>query len=102
LSTDDATAIGAMLLTVTRVVERRIGLAPGMLLPQTALTFTFSATGGKRLYLRDERGFQYLLRAITADSLKVDSDADGAFDDYLFDSADAWVSPVPGERGDVQ
>ena len=95
LSTDDDSTISALLLTATRVVERRIGVAPGMLLPQTSLTFTFSAEGGSRLRLRDERGFQYLLRAITADSLKIDSDLDGSFDDYLLDTADAWVSGFP-------
>lgn len=95
LSSDEETMTGVLLTTLTRVVERRIGVAPGMLKPQTALTFTFTAYGGTRLYLRDERGSQYFLRSITADSLKIDTDADGAYDDYLLDTADSWVRPLP-------
>lgn len=100
VSSDDDTMISTLLLGMTRVVERRIGVAPGMLLPQTSLTFTFNASGGQRLRLRDERGFQYLLRSITADSLKVDTDADGSFDDYLLDTADAWVQLYPANASD--
>jgi hypothetical protein len=95
LSADDENMASVLLTTMTRVVERRIGVAPGMLKPQTALTFTFPAYGGSRLYLRDERGLQYFLRAITADSLKIDTDGDGSYDDYLLDSADAWVRLYP-------
>lgn len=94
-STAADTTIGALLTTMTRVVERRIGVAPGMLKPQTGLTFTFSAQGGSRLHLRDDRGSQYLLRSITADSLKIDASRDGTFDDYLLDTADLWVTPIP-------
>lgn len=93
-SSDFDTPLGVTLLSVTRWAESRIGLAPGMLLPQTALTFTFDARGGTELFLADDAG-QYLCRSITADSLKIDSDNDGAFDDYLFDTADAWVLPLP-------
>jgi hypothetical protein len=95
LSSNDDSMVETLLLTVTRLIERRIGVAPGMLLPQTSLAFTFSATGGSRLYLRDDRGFQYLLRSITTDKLEIDDDADGSFDDYTLDTADAWVSAFP-------
>lgn len=97
LTTDtvDDTVIGELLTSVTRVVEKRLGYAPGMLVPQTALTFVFDGSGESILRLRDERGFMYPLRSITADSLKIDSDFDGSFDDYLFDAADAWVQLAP-------
>lgn len=92
--TTDDDAIGDLLTTVTRVVERRTGVAPGMLVPQTAQVFTFDAHGGTRLHLRDETGRQLFLRAITANSLNVDDDGDGDFE-YLLDAADAWVRPGP-------
>lgn len=90
---DDATIEG-LLATVTRVVERRIGAATGMLIPQTGATITLDGKGGSRLYLRDESDRQFFVRTITADSLKVDTDGDGTFN-YLLDAADLWVRLGP-------
>lgn len=83
VSSNDDTMVREGLLTMTRVVERRIGLAPGMLLPQPAQTRTFCGTGLSLLRLRDARGFQSLLRTATA--IGVDSENDGTFDGY------SWV-----------
>jgi hypothetical protein len=96
LETDtvDDTKIAQLLGGITRVLERRMRYAPGMFVPQTALTFVFSAEGGHILRLRDEVGLQYFLRSITADSLKVDVTGDGTYD-YLLDDDDLWVEPRP-------
>lgn len=87
--------LDTLLFSLTRLVERRIGVAPGMLKPQTDLTFVFDGSGDKRLYLRDERGSQYLLRKITADSLKIDNSLNGLYADYALDFADTWVQGIP-------
>lgn len=89
------TRTSALLKSMTRVVEKRMGLAAGMLLPQNSETFTFDAEGGRRLWLRDNDDLLYPLRTITADSLKFDTDADASFDDYTWDFDDAWVVGYP-------
>ncbi|HEX3088972.1 MAG TPA: hypothetical protein VHQ23_09975, partial [Ilumatobacteraceae bacterium] len=94
-SSDSDALLDVYLLGVTRVVERRIGVAAGMLKPQTNLTFVFDGSGKRRLYLRDERLGQYLLRSITADSLGVDNSQSGAYTDYTLDLADSFVQGVP-------
>lgn len=94
-SSDEDTLIGTLLTSVTRVVERRCEVAPGMFLPQTALTYTFTATGGNLLYLRDERGWMHPLRSVTADSLLIDSESDATFDGYTLDLSDGWVRGYP-------
>jgi hypothetical protein len=94
VSSNDDTTIAALLLMGTRLVERRVGLAPGMLLPQAALTFTYTATGGPLLRLRDERGFQHLLQTATA--VGIDSERDGTFDGYsLVLGTTAWLRGYP-------
>lgn len=95
VSTSDDTMVDALLLAVSRVVERRCWVAPGHFKSQTALAYTFTATGGSVLYLRDERGWQHYLRSVTADKIEVDSEVDGTFDGYVLDLADAWVVGYP-------
>lgn len=95
VSTSLDTLLGTLLTTVTRVVEKRIGLAPGMLVAQASETFVFDAIGGTTLYLRDRAGMQYLLRTVTADGIGVDGEQDGTYDYYELDFADAWVRGLP-------
>lgn len=87
--------LNEVLLTACRLLDRELGYAPGHLGPVTSTTYRFDGHGGTLLRLRDNVGRQYLLRSITADSLALDTDADGSFDDYLWDLADAWVRGVP-------
>lgn len=91
--TDDV--LNEVLLTASRLLDRELGYAPGHLGPIPSTTYRFDAHGGTLLRLRDNAGLQYMLRTITADSLALDTDADGSFDDYLWDFADAWVRGVP-------
>lgn len=96
LSADGDAYLGDLLTTVTRVCERRVGVAPGMFNAQTdSLSFTFRAIGGTRLYLRDGRGSQHFLRGVSADGIDIDSEQDGTFDGYQLDFADAWVVGYP-------
>jgi len=88
------TEVAGLLLGMTRLIEKRARIAPGMLVPQTALTFTFDSVGGAILRLRSH-GLQYYLRTTTADLLLIDDDADGVWDDYTLDFDDAWVQGEP-------
>ena len=81
--------------TASRLFDRAHGVAPGMFAPISSTALTFTPDGGTTLYLRDTSGYQCFLRTITADSLKLDTDADGSFDDYLWDFADGWVRGLP-------
>lgn len=96
---DKATASSAMLETVlemaSRAIDRDLSVAPGMFAPIASTALTFSPSGGTTLYLRDTSGYQCFLRTIEADSLKLDTDADGSFDDYLWDLADGWLRGLP-------
>ena len=94
VSTSADTLVGTLLTTVSRVVDRRVGVADGMFNDASALAFTFDAFGGSLLRLRDQDGMQYLLRAVTANKIEIDG-GDGAFDEYTLDFADAWVRGYP-------
>ena len=95
-SADDDAYLGDLLTTVTRMCERRVGVAPCMFNAQTdSLSFTFRAIGGSRLYLRDGRGSQYFLRGVAANGIDIDSEQDGTFDGYQLDLSDAWVVGHP-------
>lgn len=98
-SGDKATSTNGMLDAVlemaSRALDRELSVAPGMFAPITSTALTFTPYGGTTLYLRDSGGYQCFLRTITADSLKIDSDADGSFDDYTWDLADGWVRALP-------
>ncbi|CAB4166852.1 hypothetical protein UFOVP1383_31 [uncultured Caudovirales phage] len=84
----------AQLTGVSRLLELALRVMPGAFNAHTG-TYVFDGYGTERLRLRDEQGRSYFLRSITADSLKIDADLDGAFDDYLLDAADAWVRLGP-------
>lgn len=89
----DAT-LDAHLLAGTRLAERSLGLAPGMLQDQAAETFDFDSTGGQVLFLRDGAGRQLLLRSTT--SIGIDTEQDGTFDGETHDlEDDAWIRGHP-------
>jgi len=94
LSDTDEISITDLLLLNSRRLEKLLRVAPGYFNTHTA-TYTFDGHGGSVLYLRDRAGLAYCLTAITADSLLIDDDADGTFDDYTLDLADAWVRGLP-------
>lgn len=87
--------LDAQLETACRSLDRELGVAPGMFAPLASTAFKFTPTGGTTLWLRDTAGYQYFLRTITSNSLAIDYDQDGAYDDYAWDLADAWVRGIP-------
>lgn len=86
--------LDAQLLGVSRWVEEALAVMPGYFNPHVG-TYIFDGSGERVLYLRDREGRGYCLTAIDADSLKIDSDLDGAFDDFTLDLADAFVRGLP-------
>lgn len=90
---EDATIL-TLLTSVSRVVEKRLGVMVGAFNTHSGV-YVFDGTGRSLLRLRDRAGRQYFLTAITADSLKIDSDLDGSYDDYTLDLSDAWVRGLP-------
>lgn len=66
-----------------------------MMAPIASTALKFTPTGGTTLYLRDTAGLQCFLRSVTADSLALDTDADGSFDDYAWDLSDGWLRALP-------
>lgn len=85
-----------LLVDASRALDRRLWVAPGMFAPTAATTtFRFDGDGTDRLELRDSRGLQYFLRAVDADGIALDTDADGVFDDYAWDLSDGWVRGLP-------
>lgn len=102
VSTNDDEMVRTLLTEVSRVVDRRCGVADGMFYPHDSIenpspdliVFTFDAFGGRTLYLRDAENMQYLLRAVNANLIEIDG-GDGAFDEYALDLADAWLRGIP-------
>lgn len=86
--------LSAQLLAVARLLERSLQVAPGAFNSATGAR-VFDGNGKSVLRLRDRQGLQYYLQSIDADSLKIDSDLDGSYDDYTLDTADAWVRGLP-------
>jgi hypothetical protein len=81
VSTDSDTTLAALILSLSRVVDRRLGVGPAGIAPQSAVTLTFrSPDGGRLLYLRDEQERQHFLRTATA--IGIDSEGDNTFDGY--------------------
>jgi hypothetical protein len=95
VSTDFDTSLSALAVAVSRLYDRRMGVAPAHFAPQTAVTATFVGHGENLLRLRDERGWQHFLRTVDANAIDIDSEADGTFDGYQLDLADAWVRGYP-------
>jgi len=95
VSSDLDSTLNEMLLSVSRVVDRRVGVAPAQFAPQTTVELTFASTGGRLLRLRDEQGRQHFLRTSTA--IAIDSERDGTFDGYtsIVLGTDAWVKGYP-------
>lgn len=94
LSTADDASLDAMLLSVSRAVDKRCGVHPGAFNTQGALTFVFDGDGGEYLPLRDGQGLQYFLRTISTDGLTLDTDSDGTAD-YTLDLSDTFVRGLP-------
>ena len=94
VSTDSDVLLSAFLLSVSRVIDRRLGVSPGHFKPQTALTYYVTARGGTLLRLRDERGEQLFLRTATA--IGIDSERDATYDgSTMVLGTDAWVRGFP-------
>lgn len=94
-STTSNDMVDSVLEMACRAIDRETGVAPGMWAPISSTALKFTAYGGTTLYLRDTSGGQCFLRTITTNKLEIDSDADGSFDDYVWDLADGWVRALP-------
>ena len=96
MSTDasDDEEITSLLETVSRRLERMLGVCPGYFNTATG-TRTYDGHGGRVLRLRGSDGLAHCLTAVTADSVKIDTDGDGSFDDFTLDFADAWLRGLP-------
>lgn len=91
----DAT-ITAELLVMSRQLERALWLAPGYFNASAAnQSRIFDGNGRAILRLRDTDGMAYCLTTLDADGLRIDSNLNGVYDDYLLDFADSWVSGLP-------
>lgn len=90
----DSLAVAELLTLNSRRLEKMLHVAPGYFNTHAA-TYVFDAYGGSVLDLRDRAGMAYCLTAITADSLALDTDGDGSYDDYTLDLDDAWVRGLP-------
>lgn len=101
ISTDAAvdTLIDEHLTTASRRLEKMMGVCGGYFNSASG-TRTFDGHGGRLLRLQEPVGnlsgdLDHCLTAVTADSIKIDSDADGSFDDFTLDFDDAWVRGSP-------
>ena len=94
VSQDEDALLTEWLPGISRVAEKRARVAPGGFNSHTG-TYVFDGSGTDTLYLRDASGLGYFLQSITANSLKIDTDRDGSFDDYTWDLDDAWVVGLP-------
>lgn len=79
----------------SRLLDAELGVQDGAFNNHTA-TYTFDATGGAILRLRDEAGRQFFLQSVQNDGIGIDLDLDGAYDRYQLDLSDAWVRGLPG------
>lgn len=81
---------------MSRLLERSLQVAPGAFnASATGQARIFDGTGTAILRLRDRAGYGYFLTTLDADSLKIDSDLDGSYDDYTLDFGDNWVRGLP-------
>ena len=85
-----------MLRSLSRSLDRTLGVIPGGFAPIADATFTFYGDGSRRLWLRDERGSAYPLRSVADGGVRPDYERSG---DYAgapaWDLDDAWLSPRP-------
>lgn len=86
--------LNAQLLAVSRLIERALEVMPGAFNAHNG-TYVFDGNGKNILPLRDRGGLAYPFTAITADSLLIDSDMDGTYDDYTLDTSDPGIRGLP-------
>jgi hypothetical protein len=91
-SASDDGLIAAVLSAVSRVVDRRVGVAPGAFLPVEDATRYFDGRGRSVLVLRDSSRRQHFLR--TVESIRIDG-GDGEFSVAEFDLDEPWVRALP-------
>lgn len=93
-SSDFDVQLGALAIAVSRIYDRRNGIAPAQYAPQSAMTIDVRSHGGSLLQLRNDRGEQYFLRTATA--VGIDSENDRTFDGYsLVLGTQAWLQGYP-------
>lgn len=86
--------LDAVLAGVTRGLEKSLHLAPGAFNSHTG-TYFFDGFNESVLWLRDRGGMAYFLQSVPDGGIQIDSDADGAYDDYAWDFNDAWLRGIP-------
>lgn len=96
-TTGTNTTLNAQLLGISRLLERALSVMPGAFNTHTG-TYTFDGNGKAILPLRDWAGNAYPFTAITADSITIDDDGDGSYDDFTLDLSDAWMRALPANN----
>lgn len=94
LQTGTDTTLDAMLLGVTRLVERDLSLHEGAFNSYTG-THYFTGNGTELLTLEDTDGYSYFLQDIDANGLGIDSENDGTYDGFTLDLDDAFLIGQP-------
>lgn len=93
-SATDAT-LDAQLLTISRLLEKAMSLAPGAFNSASSQTLIFDGKGGTQLRFRDDAGLQYFVQSVASDGIGIDTEDDGTYDGYALDLNDAWVAGFP-------
>lgn len=94
MQTGSDPSIDAMLVGVTRLLERDLSLSEGAFNSYTA-THYFNATGGSLLTLEDTDGYSYFLQDTNANGVGIDTEEDGTYDGYTLDLDDAFLIGMP-------
>ena len=88
--------IDAMILAMSRSLDRRLGVIPGGFAPLDDGTFEFYGQGGRSLWLRDA-GYVFPLRSVIDDGIVIDDERSGDFANasLRWDFDDRWVETIP-------
>lgn len=87
------------LITMSRLLERRLRVAPGGWNDSGSDTRVFDAHGGQILWLRDREGRAYFLQTATY-SVGIDSEGDLTYDGYTIDQDDTFLRGIPDNNSD--
>lgn len=100
-SSDDDAELLQQLTGASRLLERKLGIAPGGFnQSEASTTRTFAGQGKPKLYLLDEQG-QHLLQSVDANGIAVDEDGDGVCE-TTFSLSEAWVQPYPRNAAETE
>jgi hypothetical protein len=88
-------SLDAQLLSMSRLLERALGVMPGAFNSHTA-TYTFDGHGGRVLRLRDRDGRVYALQSIATNGCGIDAGLNGTYNAYTIDFVgETWLRGLP-------